>query len=61
MPLSAEASAAMMAVLAAPVGALIGVIVAPGEKWAPVSAGPVRLGAGREACPSSGLFVALRF
>ncbi len=57
----AEEKGTIVAVVLAPVGALIGLLASSGEQWRPVSVGQVTLGLGPEARRADGVFVCLRF
>jgi hypothetical protein len=61
MSFSAEAKAGMLAIVFAPVGAMIGALAAPGEQWDSVSAGDVRLGFHRGPDGGTGILLSMRF
>ena len=54
-------SGPMLALLAAPVGAAIGALVAPGEQWQELSSADLRIGYGMTAGAGIGFHVALKF
>ena len=58
---TAEGKAALMAFMLAPIGALIGLIGAQGEQWAPISVEQVQLKAGVGTGGTSGVLVTVRF
>ena len=58
---TAEAKAGMGAIVLGPLGAIIGALAAPGERWEAVPTDWVRLGFGRSPGGESGIFLTARF
>ncbi|MDD5718072.1 MAG: hypothetical protein PHQ53_00115 [Candidatus Krumholzibacteria bacterium] len=61
LTLTAGEKSALAAVILAPVGALVGALVAPGERWEPVSGHPIDVGVTVGQPGGNGVYVAVRF